>query len=62
MIPSPNNNKEWEDYIYKKSIATYDDICDDMGVGDCVDENGCSIGSEDWYWNGASEEMNEDIS
>jgi len=62
MIPSPNNKKAWETYMYKKSIESYDDMCSEfMGIGDCIDENGDSVDSEEWYWRGCSSEMNEDI-
>ena len=61
MMPSPNDEKAWENYMYKKSIETYDGLCEDMGVGDMVDENGDATTPSTWYWRGCSKEMNEDV-
>ena len=62
MIPSPSNNKAWEEYMSKKELETFENLHDEMGLGDCVDENGMNTSPDQWYWPGCSPEMNEGIS
>ena len=52
---------DFDRYLDEKSYETYEVLHDELGVGECVDENDDVVEPSMWYWRGVSREMNEGI-
>ena len=46
-------------YIEDRILESYEEVCEGMGIGDCIDENGETVEPSMWYWRGCSPQMND---
>lgn len=60
-LSSVKSDEDFERYLAEKELESHIEVSDEMGLGECVDENGMETTPAMWYWRGVSPEMNEGI-